>query len=410
MTKDLEKRELTIGFIPLVDCAVLVAAKEKGFASAHGLELTLKRERSWATVRDKLNLGHFDGAHMLAGMPIAASLGIGQVKVETETPFVMSLNGNAITVSTQVYHDMQSAMDADLSDPKHSGAALRHVIEHRSDPLTFAVVYPFSCHNYELRYWLAAAGIDPDRDVRIVVIPPSLIAESMRAGQIDGFCVGEPWNSLAVEMGLARVVLAKAQFWQWGPEKVYGVTRKWRKAHPNTLTSMIRALYDAAGWCDDPINHAELADMLSQPHYVGVPAKIVSRALTGDMVMAHGLAAQPIENFMVFHKQAANFPWKSQALWLYSQMVRWGQTDHKEQNEAQVRRCFQPGTYRHALSAMTPPPILPGASEKVEGALNAPTLAGAKGRPLVLGPDTFFDKRPFDPDDIAGYLAAFPKL
>ncbi|MEM1018972.1 MAG: CmpA/NrtA family ABC transporter substrate-binding protein [Sphingomonadales bacterium] len=407
---NLEKTELSLGFIPLVDCSILVAAHEKGFASAEGLSLALHKERNWATIRDKLNLGHFDAAHMLAGMPVSASLGIGQVQVDTIAPFVMNLNGNAITVSSDVYTAMGDAADGDLSEPAHSGAALKKVIDAYEAPLTFAMVYPFSCHNYELRYWLAAAGIDPDRDVRIVVIPPSLIAESMRAGQIDGFCVGEPWNSLAVDMGLAHIVVPKSAFWRQGPEKVLGTTAAWADAHPKTLNALLKALYKAAQWCDESANHAELAQLLTQPHYLDVPALIILRALSGDLAFGPDEAQRHVENFLIFHRQAANFPWRSQALWLYSQMVRWGQADYSKVGEDIARSCFRPDIYRNALSGLTPPPILPGASEKVEGALFDPTPAGAKGRPLVLGPDNFFDERPFDPDDLQGYLASFPTL
>ncbi|MEM7570670.1 MAG: CmpA/NrtA family ABC transporter substrate-binding protein [Pseudomonadota bacterium] len=409
MSVGLEKTSLDIGFIALLDCAVLVAAHEKGFAAQEGLSFALHKERNWATIRDKLNLGYFDGVHMLAGMPVASTLGIGQVQVAVEAPFVMSLNGNAITVSADVYNAMMDASGSALSDPVSSGTALKKVIEKAKEPLTFAVVYPFSCHNYELRYWLAAAGIDPDVDVRLVVIPPSLIAESLRARQIDGFCVGEPWNSLAVDMGLARIVLPKAEFWRWGPEKVYGVRSDWASANPKTLEATIRALYRAAQWCDAPENREELAQILALPHYVDVPSHIILNALKGSLPFTQGGQAQNVDNFIVFHKQAANFPWRSQALWLYSQMIRWEQTTHSSEAEARVRECYRPDTYRHALEEMDPSPIFPGASEKVEGALMEPTLAGARGRPLVLGPDNFFDGKPFDPEDIEGYLRSFSK-
>lgn len=403
-------KDLTIGFIPLVDCAVLVAAHEKGFASARGLSLHLKKERAWATIRDKLNLGHLDAAHLLAGMPIAASLGIGQVQVPIIAPFLMSLNGNAITVSKELSHDIEVQAQGDLRDPAVSGAALKAVVAKRKAPLTFAVVYPFSCHNYALRYWLASAGIDPDRDMRLVVIPPPLIAESLMAGQIDGFCVGEPWSSLAVDMGIASIIVANAQLWRWGPEKVLGIRADMADAQPEMVKALILALYEAAAWCDEPNNHLELAQLLSRPGYVNVPAPIIMRALSGSLILEPGGEAVDIPNFMVFHRQAANFPWRSHALWLYSQMIRWGQIDHSLAGESAVRACFRSDMYRHAVADIKPAPILPGASEKVEGALAQPTLAGASGPPLVLGPDNFFDNRPFDPDDINGYLSSFPML
>ncbi|MEM9877919.1 MAG: CmpA/NrtA family ABC transporter substrate-binding protein [Pseudomonadota bacterium] len=398
---------LTIGFIPLVDCAVLVSAYEKGFAADEGLTITLERERAWAAMRDKLNLGHLQAAHMLAAMPVAASLGIGQVQVPTIAPFVMSMNGNAITVSNDLFARMQGAADGDLQDPKISGMALKQVIKASSEPLTFAVVYPFSCHNYELRYWLGAAGINPDEDVRLVVIPPSLVAESLSAGQIDGFVAGEPWNSLAVDKGVASIVLTKAQLWRWGPEKVIGMRQDWAEANPETVAALIKALYHAAQWCDNPANHAELAAILAQPHYIGVAEPLIANVLAGTLRLNGAAQPTQIENFIAFHKQAANFPWRSQSLWLYSQMVRWKQIKHSGDAEDIARRCFRPDIYRQAMADITPVPILPGASEKVEGALAHATPAGASGAPLFLGPDTFFDNKPFDPDDVSGYLSSF---
>ncbi|RME66800.1 MAG: nitrate transporter, partial [Alphaproteobacteria bacterium] len=378
----LEQPKLTIGFIPLVDCAVLAVAREQGFAAREGLDLTLRPERSWATIRDRLNIGEFDAAHMLAGMPIAASLGIAQAKVATIAPFSLNLNGNAITLSNALYGAMQdAAQEADLSQPAASGAALAAVIAARrrlgKEPLTLAVVYPFSCHNYEMRYWLAAAGIDPDADVRLIVIPPPLMAESLAQGQIDGFCVGEPWNSLAVERSIARIVTTKADIWRSGPEKVLGLRADWAQRNPRTLAALIRALYHAAAWAERPENRTALAEMLARPQYVGAPPSIIARALSGRLVPIKWGAPIALDNFLVLHKQAANFPWRSQALWLYSQMVRWRQTRYSPEGAAVARACFRPDLYRQALADVTPRPVLPGASAKVEGALETPRHVGA---------------------------------
>ncbi|MBL8270522.1 CmpA/NrtA family ABC transporter substrate-binding protein, partial [Steroidobacter sp.] len=191
-----------VGFIPLMDCAPLAVAVEKGFAAEEGLDLRLVRETSWANIRDRVVVGHFDAAHMLGPMAIASTLGVGHLKVPMAAPLSLGLGGNAITVSLRVW-ELMMAEGATLSaHPRALGEALRKVVQAREraqkPPFTFAMVYPFSAHNYELRYWLAASGIDPDRDVRLIVIPPPLLVDAMREGQIDGFCVGEPWNSLAV--------------------------------------------------------------------------------------------------------------------------------------------------------------------------------------------------------------------
>lgn len=398
------------GFIPLVDCAVLVAAVECGFAKAEGIDLLLSREASWASIRDKVNLGHLDCAQMLAGMPIAASLGIGHVKVPTIAACALGLNGNAVTVATSLYDRMVDAAGLSGTEgPAGTIAALRRVIEdgktRGEPPLTFGMVFPFSCHNYELRYWMAAGGIDPDTDVRLVVIPPPLMVESLRAGHIHGFCVGEPWNSLAVSAGIGRIVTTKADIWHMSPEKVLGAQASWAAAHPETLAALIRAIDKAARWCDRPENHADLAAFLSLQRYTGIASDILQRSLSGRIRLGSDGPTRDVTDFILFHRNAANFPWTSQALWIYSQMVRWGQIEAGAGAEAIVRRVFRPDLYRAALGSQEV--AIPGANAKLEGSLIDPEHVGVTSGRLRLGPDQFFDGRVFDPDDIAGYLAAF---
>jgi NitT/TauT family transport system ATP-binding protein len=398
------------GFIPLVDCAVLVAAAEQGFARAEGIDLVLSKEASWASIRDKVNLGHLDCAQMLAGMPLASSLGIGHVRVPTIAPFSLGLNGNAITVSLDLYRRMAEAGGLDGGEgPAGMVQALGRVIDAgkaRGDaPLTFGMVFPFSCHNYQLRYWMAAGGIDPDADVRLVVIPPPLMVESLRAGHVHGFCVGEPWNSLAVDAGLGRIVAAGSEIWRMSPEKVLGVQSSWAEANPQALASLIRALDKAAAWCDLAENREALAALLSREGYTGVPQDVLARSLSGVVRLGPDGAIRTVPDFILFHRNAANFPWVSQALWLYSQMLRWGQTAAGPETEAAARRVFRPDLYRQALGMSGAP--LPAASAKLEGSLAGPREIGALSGSLWLGPDRFFDGRVFDPDDIAGYLAGF---
>ena len=213
----LNSRTVVVGFIPLLDCAPLVVALEKGFAAAEGIELTLVRESSWANIRDRVVVGHFDAAHMLGPMAIASTLGIGHLKVPTIAPLSLGLGGNAITVSHSLWDAMARHGARSGADPRSQGNALQLVVRARErenkPPLTFAMVYPFSAHNYELRYWLAACGVDPDRDVRLLVIPPPLLVDAMREGQVDGFCVGEPWNSLAVSVGVGCIVAPTTAIW-----------------------------------------------------------------------------------------------------------------------------------------------------------------------------------------------------
>lgn len=386
------------GFMPLVDCAVLAVAQELGFARQEGVDLKLVREVSWANIRDKINLGHLDCAHMLAGMPIATTLGVNQVQMPIIAPFALGLNGNGITLAAGLYDAMaeRSGLRGN-EDPATVGAALRRIVIERqqvgADPLTFGMVFPFSCHNYELRYWMAACGIDPDQDVRLVVIPPPLMVESLRAGLIQGYCVGEPWNSLAVDAGLGRIVITKAELWRLSPEKVLGLRRAWAETHVEVLGALIRALNRAALWADNTSNRKALADLLAGPTYLDKPQDTIIRALSGQIVTASDGSSRAVRDFIVFHRHTANVPWVSHALWVYTQMVRWGQVAHTQENEAAVRSVFRPDLYRAALG-------LAGAGTEVKG---AGTLADAGG----FGPDAFFDGRAFDACRIDEYLGSF---
>ncbi len=267
------------------------------------------------------------------------------------------------------------------------------------------MVHPFSGHNYELRYWLAAAGIDPDHDVRIIVLPPSFMVNAMLDQQIDGFCVGEPWNSLAVEAGAGVVAVTKSALWRQGPEKVLGLRADFAERWPEGLAALLRAVYRAAEWAGRSENHSELSQMLAAPKYLAAPAEIIARALSGRLVRIAGGAPEPIPDFLVFHDHAANFPWQSHSLWFYSQMVRWGQIAYSPALAAKARQVYRPDLYRNALADTGID--LPRASAKVEGALTAATPVASRNGTMVLGPDGFFDGRLFDPDEVEAYLKSF---
>lgn len=377
-----------VGFIPLMDCAPLAVAVEKGFAAEEGLDLRLVRETSWANIRDRVVVGHFDAAHMLGPMAIASTLGVGHLKVPMAAPLSLGLGGNAITVSLRVW-DLMVAEGATLSaGPRALGEALRNVVRARErankQPFTFAMVYPFSAHNYELRYWLAASGIDPDRDVRLVVIPPPLLVDAMREGQIDGFCVGEPWNSVAVSVGVGCIAMPTTAIWKLSPEKVLGCRLEWTQRHPDRLQALVRTLYKAAVWCEQPENHSELARLLAEPRFVGAPAEILLRGLSNRLWLQRGGESEYLPGFYLPASQAATFPWVSHALWFYSQMVRWGQVAFDPEHVAQVRATYRPDLYRLALDKIT---NIPAVDAKVE-----------------LGPEGFFDGVRFDSDDLPAYL------
>jgi NitT/TauT family transport system ATP-binding protein len=270
-------------------------------------------------------------------------------------------------------------------------------------PLRFAVVHPHSGHNYELRYWLAACGIDPGRDIEIVIVPPPLMADALGAGNIDGYCVGEPWSTAAVVARRGRIATVKAAIWKGSPEKVLGAQAQWAEHHPAALVALLRAIYRSAAWCADPANREELASILAHPAYVDRPAEWMLPALSGEIGVGDGKSVF-VEEFFVPCAKAATFPWKSHALWLYTQMVRWGQIKHDKANEAIARDTYRPDIYRAALEPLGV--ALPGANAKVEGALKRPTPVGSAGASLTLGPDGFFDGGLFDPDKIDGYIAS----
>ncbi|WP_181170639.1 CmpA/NrtA family ABC transporter substrate-binding protein [Mesorhizobium sp. B2-6-2] len=398
--------QITAGFMPLLDSAVLVAAGEMGFAAREGIELKLHRETSWANIRDRIAIGHFDVAHMLGPMPLACSLGLTPLASETIVPFSLGLGGNCITVSNAVWQGMAAHGAAPDLDPARAGAALGALIRERAaagrEPLRFAVVHPHSGHNYELRYWLAACGVNPDRDIEIVIVPPPFMADALAAGRIDGCCVGEPWNSAAVAAGTGHIVTVKALLWRNSPEKVIGVRKVWAEENPEALAALLRALHHSARWCQDPAHRGELAALMARPAFLGQPEAIQMPALTGQLQLGGG-AARRVEDFFLPFDKAANFPWKSHALWFYTQMVRWGQLPHTPQNLAVARDCYRPDLYRSALKPLGV--ALPGANAKVEGALKTATPVGSAGASLVLGPDGFFDGQIFDPDRIDAYIA-----
>ena len=324
----LEKSSLDLGFIPLTDCAPLVVALEFGIFARYGLDVTLSREPSWANIRDKVSFGLLDGAQMLAGMPLSCSLGAEAIHKPMVVAMALNLNGNAITVSNAIYERLL-AMDSGLmANRPVSAAALKRLTDQDRQlgrpPLRFAMVYPSSSHNYLLRYWLASAGIDPDRDISLDVIPPPLMADCLHHGQIDGYCVGEPWNTVAVERGIGTIVVSSSEIWNNHPEKVFGVTRAWAESHPKTLQAIVMALIEACRWLDEEVNRAEAATLLARPEYLDTDRKVIAAGLQDHVQIGAGTAPSVVADFHVFHRYAANFPWLSHAEWIIAQMIRWG--------------------------------------------------------------------------------------
>jgi len=395
------------GFLPLTDCMILVAAKEKGFALEAGIDLVLSREQSWASIRDHMAVGHYDVAHLLAPMPIAFNAGLIPFSVPVIAPMALGLGGNAVTVSTVLWEALEAQGAGRNGDPLTSGKALRKVIRGRAqqteEKLKFGVVHPFSGHNLEMRYWLSSCGIDPRSDLEILVVPPPLMPDALASGRIDGYCVGEPWNSIAVERNVGRISTTKAAIWRSSPEKVLGVQSAWAELHPDLLSALIQALHSASKWCSDNSNQIELSHILSRPEYVGASPKTIQKALSGSIELQPGKNLE-IADFMIPFERAATFPWQSHALWFYTQMVRWGLVEHTAHNVKIARESYRPDLYRTAL--LNSDAAIPAASMKVEGALELSTAVGSSGR-LSLGPDGFFDERIFDPDRLDEYLFEF---
>ena len=351
---DRGRTEIHAGFIPLVDCAPLAVAKELGFDAANGLDLVLHREVSWANIRDKVEAGLLDCAIMLAPMPLASTLGLGgRPAVPLVAVMATSLDGNAITVSKPLFEDMlrEDGVNACASGMAPAKALARVVarrVEKGLEPLTLGMVYPFSCHNYDLRYWLAAAGIDPDNDVNIVVVPPPLIASSLKSGRIDGFCVGEPWNSVAVAQGDGVIVTTKSELWAASPEKVLGLRRAFADEFPAAVLALVRTLIQACAWADDASNRGEWHRLLSRSEYVGVPQQILERSLLNALDRGDTRISARHNETIIFGRKGANLPWVSHALWLLTQMIRWGHARAEFDLRAVASQVFGPEIYREA--------------------------------------------------------------
>ncbi|MGA2055371.1 MAG: CmpA/NrtA family ABC transporter substrate-binding protein [Bradyrhizobium sp.] len=369
---------LQIGFIPLIDAAALIVAVEKGFVQAEGLDVQLVREVSWSNVRDKLNIGLFDAAHILAPVPIASSLGLGHIKVPIVVPLTLNLNGNAITVSPTLHAAITTEVDGDPLDPMATAQALSRVVATRrrngGEPLTFGMTFPFSTHNYQLRFWMAAGGIDPDEDVRLVVLPPPFMVDSIAGGQIDGFCVGAPWNSIAVDRGVGRILHFGSDIMQRAAEKVLAMRQPWAEKNPQALAALVRAIFHAAEFAEAPDNRNEVARILAKSEYIGVDASVILRTLEGRLKIAADGTIREGGQYMLLAREDASTPDPLQAAWLYAQMVRWRQTPMSLEALQAAQDVFRPDLYEAAFGRTG----RPQASSKAIGAFAGPAFEPEK--------------------------------
>ena len=312
----LEKVNLEIGFVPLTDCAPLVVAKEKGLFEKYGLEqVTLSREPSWKAIVEGVAQGRLDAAQMTAGMPLTMTLGMGgKTPLPVVTALVLSRNGNSITLSKHFYNKGVRT----LADFKAAIAQTPDKIH------TLGMVHPSSMHNLMLRYWLASGGIDPDLDVSLTVIPPPQMVANLKAGNIDGYCVGEPWNSRAVYEDLGFVIATDMDIWAGHVEKVLGVREDWATQHPQTHLALVKALMEACEYCDERRNREEILELLCQPHYVGSAPEYTRPGFIDPYKRGTDAEPQMLLRYNQFHVDRTNCPYRVEGLWILTQLARWG--------------------------------------------------------------------------------------
>ena len=372
---NVEKDTLKLGFIKLTDMAPLAVAYEKGYFEEEGLFVTLEAQANWKVLLDRVISGELDGAHMLAGQPIAATIGYG-TKADLITAFSMDLNGNGVTLSNAVMQKLKEKLPKQPDGkPVHPIDAkyLKTVVDElKKDGKAFkmGMVFPVSTHNYELRYWLASGGMNPgyyaplkgdtngtiNADVQLSVTPPPQMPATMEAGTIDGYCVGEPWNQQAVFKGIGAPVITDYEIWKNNPEKVFGVTQEWNDKYPKTHKAVIKALIRAAYWLDaeNNKNRVEASKLISKANYVGADFTVIDNSMTGTFEYEKG-DVRKVPDFNVFFRYNATYPYYSDAIWYLTQMRRWGQIpEFKPDNwyKDMAKKVYRPDIYAVAAKEL----------------------------------------------------------
>jgi len=410
-----EKPNLKLGFIKLTDMAPLAIAKEKGFFAEEGLNVTLEPQANWKVLLDGVIGGQLDGAHMLAGQPIAATIGYG-TKADLIAPISLDLNGNAITLSNKTWAAIKPTLPVEGGKIKHpiSASALKPVVDSyaaQGKPFNMGMVFPVSTHNYELRYWLAAGGLNPgyytdgdvsgtvDADVKLSVTPPPQMPATLEAGTIEGYCVGEPWNQAAVQKGIGVPVITDDEIWHDNPEKVFSIRKDFAENYPATTAAMLRAIIKAQQWldADNGANRAEAVKILSQPNYVGADEEVIAASMTGKFTFEKG-DTRDAKGFNIFFDKYAGYPYYSDAVWYLTQMRRWGQipVDHPDDwYIAQAKAVYRPDLYLAAAQKLVDDGVIPADA--------VPETDGFKGEQAG-----FIDSITFDGSAPNAYLAKFP--
>jgi nitrate/nitrite transport system substrate-binding protein len=361
-----ELDHLNLGYMRLNDSAPLIIAQHLGLYEKFGLNVTLHREVSWANIRDKTIAGTFDACQMLAPMPLVTTMGAAGIRAPMITGLVLSLNGNGVTVSSSLWSKMNQCTKPDqplahlhsnaenkpINDALATAKLLRAVLDKTpGSPLTFATVHSFSSHTLLLRKWLVAGGIDPDSEVRIIVLPPEQMVDSLAQGVIDGFCVGAPWNTIAVEYGVGIMATTGYEIWNNAPEKVLGVLESWHSRNPSTHLRLRLALMAACEWLADMDNRKAAVDILSRPEYLDLPADYLRPSLTGELIYQHSKIAQSRSNYHVFSSYHAGFPWRSQAESILEQFTPLlGKPVDSDKMASLAQQCFRSDLYREAAT------------------------------------------------------------
>jgi len=411
---DVEKSQLKLGFIKLTDMAPLAIAKEKGFFEDEGLYVTLEAQANWKVLLDGVISGQLDGAHMLAGQPIGSTIGFG-TQADIVTPFSMDLNGNGITVSNEVWALMKPVIPTADGKPVHpiKADALKPAIDaykKQGKPFKMGMVFPVSTHNYELRYWLAAAGLSPgfytsdditgtkNADILLSVTPPPQMPATLEAGTISGYCVGEPWNQQAVIKGIGVPVITDLEIWKNNPEKVFGVSKAWSEANPKTLVALTKALIRACMWLDENngANRQEAVEILSRSEYVGADKEVIANSMTGTFEYEKG-DKRSLPDFNVFYRYNATYPFYSDCIWYLTQMRRWGQINDAKSNEWYIdiaKKVYLPDVWLEAAKALVAEGKMPAADIPQTDGFKAPT-------------NEFIDGVEYDGKKPVEYLAKF---
>ncbi len=373
-----ETSQLRIGIIALTDCSSIVMAYEKEFFKEQGLDVTISKEASWAVIRDKLQLGENQATHMLYGMPYASTMGLFGAPVKPMIiPWVLNYNGQAITLNNELKEkgvrtagDLKKLIDPEKTEGK--------------SPRTFAMTFPPGTHAMWIRYWLGSSGLDPDKDVSLVTIPPPQMVANMKVGKMDGFCVGEPWNARAIADGIGFTVTTSQAIWTNHPEKVCTFTAEFAEKNPKTVKAVLKALHQSSVFIDKLENRPEVADIVSRPSYINCPKEIILGRLLGKYDHGDGKGEHEDTDYMRFSERGVNFPWKSHGVWWLSQFRRWGMVKGAPDYRKIVDQVHRPDIYRDVAKEL---------------GFAAPTED--------LKPEQFFDGVSFDPTKPDEYAKAF---